>query len=97
MPSKGPGTDIWVNTVDQMTVKDKEKALQTKSKLKMNLRFLVFQGPGRFSPEKRSKQYEVRESFFHVRSLVSLGSLQQENHFLLQLRFGQSCWEALWV
>lgn len=56
VPSQAPAADILVITVDQMTAEDRENALQTKSKVKMNLRFAVYQRLPVYrglAPEKR--------------------------------------------
>lgn len=55
VPGKVSSTDILVTAVDQMTVADKEMAFQTKSKLKTNLQFVVYQGPLKIRSRKEVK------------------------------------------
>lgn len=83
MPGKVSSTDVLVTTVDQMTVEDKERALQ--AKLKMNLHIVVYQGPPKEVKTVGSKRSAQLDSFFHIRAQVSLGGLPQENNLLVQL------------
>lgn len=96
-PSQGPGIYNPVNTVDQMTTENKEEALQGK---------FAHNEPPLYSPAESTGEsyrkegrtvwnnwYSQFASAFNIRPLVTLGSLPEENHLLVQ----PCCWTLrLW-